>query len=446
MPDLPKNALTRGIRMASLPATYAGRTALGFGKRVGGKPAEAIAAEMSARTAEQMFKVLGELKGGAMKLGQSMSIFEAALPEEFAAPYRAMLTKLQDSAPAMPTSAIHKILAEELGEDWRDRFLEFNDQPAAAASIGQVHNAIWHDGRVAAVKVQYPGADKALVADLNQMIRMGKLFAGWIPGLDLKPLLEELKERAIEELDYLLESQNQRTFAVAFEGDPDFHIPHVLAAAPHVLVGEWIDGRPLSDIISNGMTQERDRAGLLYERFLLTGPLRAGLLHADPHPGNFRITPDNKLCVLDFGAVSRLPDGLPVAMGTLLRIAQSGNAEDVLEGLREEGFVKPNIEVDAEQVLNYLEPFVEPTRHESFHFNRDWIRGEFTRLNDMKSPDFTIGLKINLPPSYALIHRVWLGSIAVLCQLDANVPVLAELNAWVPGFAVEPERVNSERE
>ena len=136
------------------------------------------------------------------------------------------------------------------------------------------------------------------------------------------------------------------------------------------------------------------------------------------------MTPDDKLCVLDFGAVSRLPDGLPVAMGTLLRIAQSGNAEDVLEGLRAEGFVKPNIEVDADAVLSYLEPFVEPTRHESFHFNREWIRGEFTRVNDMKSPDFTIGLKINLPPSYALIHRVWLGSIAVLCQLDANVPVL----------------------
>ena len=233
--------------MASLPATYAGRTALGLGKRLGGTPAEAITAQMSARTAEQMFKVLGELKGGAMKLGQALSIFEAALPEEFAAPYRAMLTKLQDSAPAMPTSAIHKILTEEFGEDWRNRFIEFSDQPAAAASIGQVHKATWHDGRVVAVKVQYPGADKALVADLNQMIRMGKLFAGWIPGLDLGPLLEELRERAIEELDYLLESQNQRAFAVAFEGDPDFHIPHVLAAAPHVLISEWIDGRPLSD-------------------------------------------------------------------------------------------------------------------------------------------------------------------------------------------------------
>ena len=219
-----------------------------------------------------------------------------------------MLTKLQDSAPAMPASAIHKILTEEFGEDWRNRFIEFSDQPAAAASIGQVHKATWHDGRVVAVKVQYPGADKALVADLNQMIRMGKLFAGWIPGPDLGPLLKELRERAIEELDYLLESHNQRAFAVAFEGDPDFHIPHVLAAAPHVLISEWIDGRPLSDIISNGTPAERDRAGLLYERFLLAGPARAGLLHADPHPGNFLVSKNNTLIAIDFGCIKEVPD------------------------------------------------------------------------------------------------------------------------------------------
>lgn len=435
MPEIPRFAITRSAKMAALPASYAGRTAWGFGKRLGGKPAEAVTAELQARTAEQMFKVLGELKGGAMKLGQAMSLYEAAMPEEMAGPYRAALTKLQDAAPPLAAESIHAILADELGADWRSRFAEFDDTPAAAASIGQVHKAVWHDGRVVAVKVQYPGADKAFISDLNQMMRMGRLFASWIPGMDIKPLLQELRERAIEELDYLRESRNQRAFAVAFEGDPEFVIPHVLAGAPHVLVSEWVDGTPLSAIISTGTQEERDRAGALYERFLLAGPARAGLLHSDPHPGNFRMTPEGKFCVLDFGAVAELPGGLPPAMGTLLRIALSGEAETVMTGLRDEGFIRPNVDVDPEQVLNYLDPFVEPARHETFHFSREWMRGQFMRMNDVRNPDFTLALKLNLPPSYALIHRVWLGSIAVLCQLDATVPMRAELEAWVPTFS-----------
>lgn len=438
MPELPTNALTRSMRMVTLPAGYAGRAAWGWGKRVGGKPAEVVAAELQQRTAEQMFKVMGELKGGAMKLGQAMSIFEAALPEEVAGPYRAMLTKLQDSAPPMPAERIHALLADELGPDWRDRFLTFNDTPAAAASIGQVHRATWHDGREVAIKVQYPGADKALIADLNQLARMGTLFASWIPGLEFKPLIEELRARAIEELDYIRESENQRAFARAFEGDPEVLIPHVLAASPHVLISEWVDGIPLSQIIREGSQEQRDRAGSMYERFLLSGPARAGLLHADPHPGNFRIAPDGRFVVLDFGAVADLPQGLPPAMGSLLRIAMSGDADEVMAGLRREGFVRPNVELDARQLLSYLEPFVEPARHESFHFNREWLRGQFTRLNDVRNPDFMVGLKINLPPSYALIHRVWIGSIAVLCQLGATVPVRAVLDEWVPDF-VEPQ-------
>lgn len=438
MPELPTNALTRSMRMVTLPAGYAGRAAWGWGKRVGGKPAEAVAAELQQRTAEQMFKVMGELKGGAMKLGQAMSIFEAALPEEVAGPYRAMLTKLQDSAPPMPAERIHALLADELGPDWRDRFLTFNDTPAAAASIGQVHRATWHDGREVAIKVQYPGADKALIADLNQLARMGTLFASWIPGLEFKPLIEELRARAIEELDYIRESENQRAFARAFEGDPEVLIPHVLAASPHVLISEWVDGIPLSQIIREGSQEQRDRAGSMYERFLLSGPARAGLLHADPHPGNFRIAPDGRFVVLDFGAVADLPQGLPPAMGSLLRIAMSGDADEVMAGLRREGFVRPNVELDAQQLLSYLEPFVEPARHETFHFNREWLRGQFTRLNDVRNPDFMVGLKINLPPSYALIHRVWIGSIAVLCQLGATVPVRAVLDEWVPDF-VEPQ-------
>src|SRR5467141_295930 len=163
MNDLPRRAVTRTVKLAALPAGLAGRTVLGIGKRVGGRPAEIVAAEIQQRTADQIFRVLGELKGGAMKFGQALSIFEAALPPEIAGPYRATLTKLQEAAPPLPVRTVHQVLVRELGENWRDNFAEFNDTPAAAASIGQVHQAVWHDGRRVAVKIQYPGAGGALI-------------------------------------------------------------------------------------------------------------------------------------------------------------------------------------------------------------------------------------------------------------------------------------------
>ncbi len=433
--EVPKRSISRSAKMAALPLGHVGRSAVSWGKRLGGKPAEAVTAEMQQRTAEQMFKVLGELKGGAMKLGQAMSVFEAALPEEMAGPYRETLTKLQEAAPPLPMSTVDEVLQEQLGPDWRNRFAEFDETPAAAASIGQVHRAVYRDGRVVAVKMQYPGAAKALASDLKQMVRMGRMFGAWIPGIEMKPLLEELRERVLEELDYLAESNNQRAFAAAYEGDPDFVVPHVLAAAPLVLVTEWVDGTPLSKIIADGDQETRDRAGTLYQRFLLSGPGRAGLLHADPHPGNYRYTPDGKLAVLDFGAVAHLPDGFPRAVGQMLAIAVSGNADEVLMGLKEEGFIRPHIDVDAEQLMTYLSPFIEPAEFDEFHYSRQWLRGIFERVKDPTSPDFTIGLKMNLPPSYALIHRVWVGATGVTCQLDATVPMRSEMKQWLPGFA-----------
>jgi predicted unusual protein kinase regulating ubiquinone biosynthesis (AarF/ABC1/UbiB family) len=264
---------------------------------------------------------------------------------------------------------------------------------------------------------------------------MARMFASLAPGLDIKPLLAELKARAAEELDYLTESQSQRTFAAAYEGDDEFVVPHVLAASPTVVISEWLEGSSLATIIADGTQEQRDHYGTLYLRFLMSGPIRAGLLHADPHPGNYRVMADGKLGVLDFGAVARLPDGPPPAMGQLLRIACLGDAETVVEGLRAEGFIKPGVDIDARAFFEALAPFAEPAVHEYFHFSRDWMRSHFTRLSDPRNPDFSLGFKINLPPNYMLIHRVWLGGIGVLSQMDATVPMRGELERWLPSFA-----------
>lgn len=437
MPDLPVRALTRSAKMAALPLSHASRAAWGVGRRIGGAPAEAVAAEMQARTAEQMFRVLGELKGGAMKVGQAMSIFEAALPEDVAAPYRATLTKLQEQAPALPAATVHAVLEDNFGADWRAKFESFDDQPAAAASIGQVHRAVWADGTPVAVKVQYPGADRALLADLRNASRLARVMTAGVPGVDVKPVLDELAERVAEELDYEREAASQRSFAEGYRNDPDVAIPDVLDAGHSVIVSQWLDGTPLSQIIADGTQEQRNAAGQHYQRFLLSGPTRAGLLHADPHPGNFRITADGRFGVLDFGAVAHLPEGLPPVVGTLLTAAMSGDAQTVLEGLRAEGFVKTGTKIEAEGLLDFLDPFVDPARTETFHYSRAWLRQQFTRLNDPRNPDFGIGMRMNLPPEYLLIHRVWLGGIGVLCQLGAQVAMRQELKDWVPNF--DPE-------
>ncbi|MET9552901.1 AarF/ABC1/UbiB kinase family protein [Streptomyces sp. NPDC006645] len=450
MSDLPRKAVTRTAKLAALPLGFAGRATWGLGKRIGGKSAEIVGRELQQRTADQLFKVLGELKGGAMKFGQALSVFESALPEEVAGPYRAALTKLQEAAPPMPTSTVHKVLAERLGEEWRELFLEFEEKPSAAASIGQVHRAVWHDGRDVAVKVQYPGAGEALLSDLAQLSRFARLLGPLIPGMDVKPLITELRDRVSEELDYELEARAQREHAEEFADDPDVVVPDVVHQSEQVLVTEWIDGTPMADVITGGTEEERDRAGQLLARFLFSGPARTGLLHADPHPGNFRLLPpagdegELRLGVLDFGTVDRLPGGLPETIGESLRLTLEGEADAVYELLRTEGFVKESIDLDPDAVLEYLVPIIEPAEAEEFTFTRSWMRTQAARIADPRSPAHQLGKQLNLPPAYLLIHRVTLSTIGVLCQLNATVRLREELEEWLPGFLPEEEFVYEE--
>jgi predicted unusual protein kinase regulating ubiquinone biosynthesis (AarF/ABC1/UbiB family) len=440
MSDLPRKAVTRTAKLASLPIGFAGRATWGLGRRIGGRSAEIVTRELQQRTADQLFKVLGELKGGAMKFGQALSVFESALPEEVAGPYRAALTKLQEAAPPMPVRTVHAVLAERLGADWRELFLEFEDKPSAAASIGQVHRALWHDGREVAVKVQYPGAGEALLSDLTQLSRFVRLLGPLIPGMDIKPLITELRDRVSEELDYALEAEAQREHARVFAGDADVVVPDVVHQGEQILVTEWMDGTPMADIIASGTTEQRDRAGQLLARFLFSGPARTGLLHADPHPGNFRLLPpvddegEFRLGVLDFGTVDRLPGGLPDIIGEALRMTLEDDAEAVYDLLREEGFVRETIDLDPEAVLDYLLPIIEPAAVDEFTFTRSWMRNQAARIADPRSPAHQLGKQLNLPPFYLLIHRVTLSTIGVLCQLNATVRLRDELEDWMPGF------------
>ena len=434
MTDIPRKAVTRTAKLATLPLGVAGRVVGGWGRRLAGQDADEVNAEISARTADQLFAVLGQLKGGAMKFGQALSVFEAAVPDELAEPYREALTKLQTAAPPMAPKSMHRVLAEQLGSGWVKRFAEFEDEPTASASIGQVHRAVWHDGREVAVKIQYPGADEALVADLRQLQRFSRLFQALVPGAEVRPLLNELRDRMEEELDYRTEADHQRTFATVFDDDGSVVVPKVVASAPKVLVTEWLTGTPLATIIRTGSTEDRNRAGTVLAELHFSAPTRSGLLHADPHPGNFMLTEDGRLGVIDFGACARLPDGIPRPLGVMTRLALEGRSADLLDLLRNEQFIRPGTTLEASHVLDYLAPFTDPLRSERFHFTRRWLQRQAGRLGDMRGQDFRTGRSLNLPPQYLLIHRVTAGATGILCQLDAEVAIRAIVERWQPGF------------
>lgn len=429
---LPHHAAARAARLARLPMSMAGRTAVGWGRRLTGTPAAQVQQDMQAKAAAETFAVLGELKGGAMKVGQQLSIFEAAVPEEFAGPYREALARLQDQAPPRPLRELEPVLSETWGPRWRDQFDDFDEEASAAASIGQVHRARWSDGRDVAVKIQYPEAEAALTSDLRQLGRLSKVIAPLLPGMELQPFVTELQERMVEELDYRREAWSQDVFAQAYADDEYVRVPAVLAHGRRVLVSEWVDGTPVNRLIADGDTAALSELAPRYLEFLLSGPERVGLLHADPHPGNFRVTPDGRLGVLDFGAVDRLPEGLPPQMGHLLAVALHSDPLTLEDGLREEGFIRDAVEIDAADLAAFLEPLVAPCRQEYFEFTREWLRSVASHMSDPRQGGLHLALRLNLPAQYVLIHRVWLGGTAVLCQMGVTVPTRSVVGTYLP--------------
>ncbi len=426
---LPESGFARNAKLLSLPLGVAARATAGAGRRLLGADADQLSSELKEATAEQLFAVLGELKGGAMKFGQMLSMFEAFLPEDLAAPFRTRLRQLQDAAPPMPSSKAQAVLRAELGSNWRSHFSEIDLRPAAAASIGQVHRGTLRDGTEVAIKIQYPGADVAIASDLRQIKRLSSIIGPLTGGIDVASIASEMARRVTDEVDYTLEAGAQAQVAEALADHPRFVVPRVRLFSTRVLVSDWIEGRKLTTVI-DGPEDVRNQAALDYVTFLFAGPKLAGILHGDPHPGNYLITPHGKLGVVDYGLFARLPEGLPPAMGRLIRTAMDGDSAAMLDGLAHEGFI--GRDVQAAELLDYLSPFVEPASVPQFHFNREWARDQFVRVHTAMQPG-GVATRLNIPPLYTIIWRAWLGGISVLSQLDATADFGSVLREYLPG-------------
>jgi predicted unusual protein kinase regulating ubiquinone biosynthesis (AarF/ABC1/UbiB family) len=362
-------------------------------------------------------------------------VLEAAIPEEFGEPYREALTKLQKDAPPLPAAKVHRVLDGQLGTKWRDRFTSFDDEPVASASIGQVHKGVWIDGREVAVKIQYPGADEALRADLKTMRRMTSVLKQLAPGADVQSVVDEMIERTEMELDYRLEANNQRAFAKAYEGHPHFLIPHVVGSSPKVVVSEWVAGKPLSEIIRSGTQEERDLAGARLFELTFDAPSRVGLMHGDAHPGNFMLREDGRMVVIDFGAVAPLPDGLPIEMGMMIRLAQHKEYDLLLPTMEKVGFVQKGEQLSVEAIDEMLAQYVEPVQVPVFHYTRKWLQKHAQSNMERAPQQLKMARQMDLPVELAIPLRVIASNVAISCQLDCRVGVRELAEALIPGYA-----------
>jgi predicted unusual protein kinase regulating ubiquinone biosynthesis (AarF/ABC1/UbiB family) len=255
------------------------------------------------------------------------------------------------------------------------------------------------------------------------------------PGADVQSVVDEMIERTEMELDYRLEADNQRAFAKAYEGHPHFLIPHVVGSSPKVVVSEWVAGKPLSEIIRSGTQEERDLAGARLFELTFDAPSRVGLMHGDAHPGNFMLREDGRMVVIDFGAVAPLPDGLPIEMGMMIRLAQHKEYDLLLPTMEKVGFVQKGEQLSVEAIDEMLAQYVEPVQVPVFHYTRKWLQKHAQSNMERAPQQLKMARQMDLPVELAIPLRVIASNVAISCQLDCRVGVRELAEALIPGYA-----------
>jgi len=340
---IPTSRIVRTARVARLAAGQGtrrlGTQAANLGRDEKGKQAALERRHLEA--AEQIVAALGTMKGAAMKMGQVLSFLDVGLvPEEHRDEFQRKLGELRDAAPKVRFSDMRKVIESELEAPLEAIFASFDEEPVAAASIGQVYRARLPDGREVAVKVQYPGVAQAVRADMQNLGMILRLMKQIAPGLDAKATAEEVRARIGDELDYELEAQNQRSLSRIFRGHPFIFVPGVLTelSREKVIVTEFVRGAGF-DSIKERDQATRDRVGEIVFRFFFGCMYRHHQFSGDPHPGNFMLMDDGKVAFLDFGLFKVMPKELIELELACQRAGHEGDAERLHAIWSETGFL-----------------------------------------------------------------------------------------------------------
>lgn len=366
-------------------------------------------------SAKQALETMGQMKGALMKLGQIVSFMDESLPEA----YQEQLKKLQAQAPAMSYDVVARVVREELGKDPEEIFNRFDRAPLAAASIGQVHRARLKDGTDVVVKVQYPGVDDAIRADLGNYAMLMAISGAVMPNVDVGPIVRELQERLTEELDYRIEAKNQADFRRLFEGHPSIFVPHVFPelSSKRVLVGEYVQGRGFYDFLAHASEDERRRAVLALRTFVFDSIYLHGIFNGDPHPGNYLFMPDGKVAFLDFGCVKRFPEKFIADLRFLNRSYLTANKDAYFEKCVEMGFIRDGYQhkVDRDWLWSYARWFYLPILDDGqpFRFTPEYCRQAVSQI-------FGENMRLlSMPPEYVMMNRITFGLNSILSRMSA---------------------------
>ena len=436
---IPTSRVRRTATVATLAASEAVKQ---FGTRAANVARDEAASDeaMGRRqleTAKQIVAALGTMKGAAMKLGQAMSFLDVGLvPEQHREEFQRELAKLRDAAPTVSFKQMRRVIEDGLEDEISEVFGSFDEEPIAAASIGQVYRATLKDGREVAVKVQYPGVAAAVRADLQNLDLLMRLFRRMTPALDVKAIAEEVRERIVEELDYELEAQNQRSLARIFAGHPFIVVPDVIGglSREHVLVSEFVTGVGFEEL--KGFPQaQRDRIGEIVFRFFLGCLYRHRQFSGDPHPGNFLLQDDGRVAFLDFGLFKRL-DPEPVELELAAqRAVVEGDALALHTLLANSGFLPEPELVKPDHLLAFVEDAIwwYTTADEEVQLTPRIATQVMIESSDPRSSHFREMRHQQMRPEHLFGRRMEMLTLAVLSQLRARANWHRIAREWMYG-------------